>query len=499
MWLLLPLVCLGAGPLRPGPIRFEDVAARAGVPHVVRNSETPERSQVEPMFAGVALFDADGDGRLDIYVCNGATIPGLAKADESFSNRLYRNRGALRFEDVTEAAGVAGAGYSMGAAAADYDNDGDVDLYVTGVNRNLLYRNRGDGTFEDATVAAGVEGALEGYGKAWAVGAGWLDYDHDGDLDLFVVNYCVWSVEKDHRCGAPKPGYRTYCHPDMYDPLPNILYRNEGDGTFQEVATWTGCGLDENGAAQAGMGVAVGDATGNGALDIFVNHFSEDFSTLWQGLGGGLFEDISRKSGVGPATYTTLAWGTAFPDLDNDGDLEIPVLNGHIYPQINDHPELIGTYEQRNILLDNPGPGTSPMFVDVTEASGPGFQQVLSSRGLAMADYDDDGDLDMLLTHLDAPPSLLRNDSEVGSWLIVVCEDERGGIIPIGTEVEVTAGGRTQWRDIASGDSYMSTHDPRPHFGLGGAETVEEIKVTWPDQTTSVRTNVPARQILRIM
>jgi hypothetical protein len=207
---------------------------------------------------------------------------------------------------------------------------------------------------------------------------------------------------------------------------------------------------------------------------------------------------VSRKTGVGPATYTTLAWGTALCDLDNDGDLEIPIMNGHIYPQLNDHPELIGTYEQRNILLDNRGPDASPMFVDVTADAGPGFEQVLSSRGLAVADYDDDGDLDLLLTHLDAPPSLLRNDSAGGSWLTVVCEDEQGGIVPIGTEVEVTAGGRTQWRDIASGDSYMSTHDPRPHFGLGDAETVDEVRVTWPDKTLSVRKDVPARQLLRI-
>jgi hypothetical protein len=214
--LLLPALCLGFAAPAAAQIRFADIASSAGVHHVVRNSESPDRYQIEPMIAGVALFDYDNDGRLDLYFCNGARVPGLEKSDASFSNRLYRNGPGLEFKDVSERAGVAGAGFSMGVAAGDYDNDGWTDLYVTGVNRNILYRNRGDGTFEDVTSHAGVSGELTGHGKAWAVGAGWFDYDNDGNLDLFVVNYCVWSVEKDRRCGAPKAGYRTYCHPDMY-------------------------------------------------------------------------------------------------------------------------------------------------------------------------------------------------------------------------------------------------------------------------------------------
>jgi len=331
--------------------------------------------------------------------------------------------------------------------------------------RDHFFRNEG-GRFVDATAEAGMEDKGRGFG--FSVRA--FDFDADRDLDLYVAN----------------------------DSDPNYLYRNEGDGTFQEVATWTGLALDENGAAQASMGVAVGDADGDGLLDVFVNHFSEDISTLYRGLGGGLYEDMSRRSGVGPATFTPLSWGTALVDLDNDGDLDLPVMNGHIYPQINEHPELIGTYEQGNLLLENRGKDATPMFVDRSAEAGSGFAEVRSSRGLAVADYDDDGDLDLLITNLDAPPSLLRNEGRSGSWLVVVCEDERGGIIPIGTEVRVRAGGRTQWRDIASGDSYMSTHDSRPHFGLGDAETVEEVVVTWPDGTKSVREGVPARQLLRV-
>jgi hypothetical protein len=289
---------------------------------------------------------------------------------------------------------------------------------------------------------------------------------------------------------------------DVYvanDSDPNYLYRNDGKGHFTEVATWTGCALDENGAAQASMGVAIGDATGDGLLDIFVNNFSEDFSTLYRGLGGGLYEDISRKSGVGPATYKTLAWGASLSDLDADGDLDITIMDGHIYPQIDRHPELIGTYAQPMLLLENRGPQAQPMFVDVHESAGPGFQPpYFSNRGLAVGDYDDDGRLDLLVTRLDGPPALLHNESAVGSWLAVTLEDERGGICPIGAEVRVTAGGRTQWRDVAAGDSYMSTHDPRPHFGLGEATVADLVEVRWPDGTKSVRRSVPARQYLRV-
>jgi hypothetical protein len=331
-----------------------------------------------------------------------------------------------------------------------------------------FFRNDG-GHFVDATLEAGLEDKALAFGFSVRV----ADFNGDGFPDIYVAN----------------------------DSDPNYLYRNDGKGHFTEIGTWTGCALDENGAAQASMGVAVGDVTGDGILDIFVNNFSEDFSTLYRGLPGGLFEDVSKKSGVGPATYKTLAWGASFSDLDNDGDLDIVVVNGHIYPQLDRHPELIGTYAQRNILLDNRGPlgkDAVPLFVDVTDSAGPGWQAKRSHRGLAVADYDNDGDLDLLITSLDAPPELLRNDSRVGAWLVVTLEDRKGGIVPIGARVRVNAGGRTHWRDVASGDSYMSSHDPRPHFGLGDAAFADEVEVLWPDGTKSLRTRVPTRQQLRI-
>ncbi len=327
------------------------------------------------------------------------------------------------------------------------------------------FRNDG-GTFVDATLAAGLEDRALAFG--FAVRA--IDIDLDGDVDLYVAN----------------------------DSDANYLYRNEGNGTFREIGTWAGCGLDEKGAAQASMGIAAGDVTGDGRWDLFVTNFAEDFSTLYAGAAGDVFEDVSRVTGIGPMTFRPMSWGTAFADFDNDGDLDLVVANGHIYPQIDKHPELVGTFAQRSLYAENLGPGVIPQFRDATGEAGPGFEALRSSRGLAVGDYDNDGDPDLVLTNLDAPPRLLRNDGTSGAWLTVIVEDKRGGVGPIGTLVTVKAGGRTQRRDIASGDSYLSTHDPRPHFGLGSATTVDEVDVRWPDGSHTMRKNVPARQMLRV-
>ncbi len=434
---------------------------------MVRNSETPERYQIEPMIAGVALFDYDGDGRLDIYVCNGATIPGLEKTGEALWNRLYRNRGDLAFEDVTEDAGVAGAGYSMGAAAGDYDNDGHVDLYVTGVNRNTLYRNRGDGTFEDATARAGVEGTLEGHGKAWAVGAGWLDHDHDGDLDLLVVNYCVWSVDLDQRCGAPKPGYRTYCHPDMYDPLPNILYRNEGDGSFTDVSAesgigahlgkgmglafadydadgwldvfvsndawrnflfrnlgdgrfeetglYAGVGYIDAGRPVSGMGADFRDYDGDGWPDIFMTALSNETFPLFRNAGNGMFRDETFGSLLGGLTLPWGGWGVGMVDLDNDGWLDLFTAGGHV--QSNEELYSSRSSRQSNRVFRNLGDGT---FGDVTPGAGEDFQQVGLHRGAAFGDLDDDGRIDAVVTRLNEPVEVFHNQTEnAGHFLLL--------------------------------------------------------------------------------
>jgi hypothetical protein len=536
-----------AAPAARASFRFVDVAAEVGLTRVVLAGRPGKDHLLDSAGTGAAWLDYDGDGLLDCYVVNDWRIEG-DRVVERGRNALYHQRPDHTFEDVTDAAGVGGEGqWGAGAFVADYDGDGWPDILVTSFGRNVLYRNRGDGRFENVAREVGLES------PGWNTGAAWFDADGDGDLDVYIAAYIDTTLEeilaarprlpwrglamvavgpfglegaRDHffrndgrhfvdatvEAGMEDKGrgfgfsVRAFDFDgdgdlDVYvanDSDPNCLYRNEGHGTFTEVATWTGLALDENGAAQASMGVSVGDATGDGLLDVLVNNFSEDFSTLYRGLGAGLYEDVSRASGVGPATYRTLAWGADLADLDNDRDLDLAVMNGHIYPQIDEHPEIIGTYEQKNLLLENRGPQAAPMFVDVTDTAGPGFQEVLSSRGLAVADYDDDGDLDLLITQLDAPPSLLRNESRAGSWLIVAGEDGNGGVLPIGTTVRVTTGGRTQSRDVASGDSYMSTHDPRAHFGLGDAETVDRVEVRWPDGTTSVRENLAARRILRI-
>ena len=540
---LLTCACDRA-PAGGGRFRFVDVAPEAGVTRVVLAGRPGKEHLLDSAGSGAAFLDYDRDGRLDLYIVNGWRLDG-SRIVERGRNALYHGLPGGRFEDVTDRAGVSGEGeWGAGVAVADYDADGWPDLFVTNFGRNVLYRNRGDGTFENAAGRLGVEA------PGWNTGAAFFDADGDGDLDLYVASYIDCTLDDVLHAkptldwkglekvafgpfglkGAPdhffrSDGGRRFVDAtveagledrglaygfavraadydddgdlDLYvanDSDPNYLYRNEGNGTFREIGVWSGCALDANGAAQASMGIAVGDVSGDGLPDIFVTNFAEDFSTLYRGLGNGLFEDASEETGVGPITYKPMSWGAAFADFDNDGDLDLVVANGHIYPQIDRHPEVVGTFKQKNLLLENRG-GT---FHDVTASAGPGFEADNSGRGLAIGDYDNDGDLDILITSLDAPPALLRNDGAGGSWLEVICETPGGPAIPIGASVTVTAAGRAQRRDVASGDSYMSSHDPRLHFGLGGAERVEKIDVRWPDGTHSIRENVPARQAITI-
>jgi hypothetical protein len=528
--------------------QFTDVAATAGLTRPLLAGRPGKDHLLDSAGAGAAFLDFDRDGRLDLFLPNGWRLDG-ARITERGKFALYRGLPDGTFKDVTDEAGVGGEGeWGSGAFVADYDRDGWPDILVTTFGKNLLYRNLGNGRFENVAAKVGVEA------PGWNTGAAFFDADGDGDLDLYIAAYidCTlqsvldaeptldWKgLEKvafgpfgmkgaaDHffrnengtrfvdataEAGLEDKAlgfgfavraidYDDDGDLDIYvanDSDPNYLYRNEGNGVFKEVGTWAGCALDRNGAAQAGMGATAGDLTGDGIADIFVTNFAQDFSTLYRGLGRGAFEDASSETGVGPMTFRSLSWGTAAVDLDNDGDLDLVIANGHIYPQIDRHPEVIGTYAQRTLLLENLGPAARPMFRDATAEAGPGFEPLRAGRGLAAGDYDNDGDVDMLVTNLDGPPALLRNDSPGGNWLTVVCDDGRGNIAPLGTRVTIRAGGRTQWRDIAAGDSYMSTPDPRPHFGLGAATTVEEVDVRWPDGTHSVRRNVPARQFLAV-
>ena len=528
--------------------RLVDVAARAGITRVLLAGRPDKDHLLDSSGGGASFLDYDRDGRLDVYLVNGWRLEG-SQVVEKGRNALYHGKADGSFEDVTDAAGVGGEGqWAQGVAVADYDNDGWPDILVTTFGRNVLYRNLGNGRFQDVAKDVGIES------PGWNTGASFFDADGDGWLDLYVASYIDVSIEQVLAArpslswrgletvafgpfglkGAPDHFFRNDRGKrfvdatlaagmedkatgfgfgvraadftgdgriDVYvanDSDPNYLYRNEGGGVFKEVATWSGAALDENGAAQASMGLALGDVDGDGVPDLFTTNFSEDFSTLYHGLGGGMFEDVSKASGVGAATFKPLSWGTAFADLDNDGALDLLVANGHIYPQIDKHPELIGTYAQKTLLLENKSRPGQPLFRDASAEAGPGLEPARAYRGAAIGDYDNDGRLDVLLTSLDAPPALLHNEGRTGSWLTVACEGAHGEPNPLGTVVTIRAGGRSQSQDIASGDSFLSTHDPRPHFGLGAAEKVDELDVRWPDGTHSRRRDVPARQILKI-
>jgi hypothetical protein len=429
------------------------------------------------------VADYDNDGWVDILLTNFGP------------NVLYRNRGDGTFENVAARAGIESPGWNTGAAFLDAEGDGDLDLYMAayidctlqevlaarptlswkGVDKVALgpfglkgapdhfFLNDGAGRFTDATESAGLTDLALAYG----LGVRAADFDGDGDLDIYVAN----------------------------DSNANYLYRNEGNATFTETALWSGAAFDAHGAAQAGMGVTAGDSDGDGFLDIFVTNFAEDFSTLYKGDGHGFFEDRSAANGVGRATFKPLSWGTVMADLDNDGDLDLVVANGHIYPQVDRHPQFGLTYAQTNLLLENDGRGR---FTDASAGAGSGFAALGLSRGMAAGDYDNDGDLDLLVSRLDAPPALLRNDSQRGNWLTVTLSAPAGKDTLIGAQVRVTVGGRTLLRDLSSSDSYLSSPDPRLSFGLGAASTVERIEVRWPDGTRSTRENIAANQFLEI-
>jgi len=535
-----------SAPAKPaGGFRFVDVAREAGITRVVLSGRPGKDHLLDSAGTGVAWLDYDRDGRLDAYIVNGWKLDG-ERVVEKGRNALYRNRGDGTFEDVTDRAKVAGEGHwGSGVAVADYDGDGRPDILVTNFGPNVLYRNRGNGTFENVAGKAGIEV------PGWNTGAAFFDADGDGDLDLYIAGYVDCTLEEVLRAkpvldwkgvdrvavgpfglpGAPdhfflsdgKGRFREATEEagltdkglaygfavraadfdgdgdmDLYvanDSDPNYLYRNEGNGKFREVGLWSGAALSAGGAAQAGMGVAVGDYNGDTFLDIFVNNFAEDYSTLYRGDGKGFFEDVSEPAGVAQPTFKVLSWGAVFADLDSDGDEDLAIASGHIYPQVDAHPEFGITYAQRNLLLENTGDGR---FADATDRSGPGFALVQPSHGLAAGDYDSDGDLDLLISNLDGPPNLLRNDSERGSWLTVALEVPPGGGTVIGTRVVAKVGDRTLVRDLSSSESFLSVNDPRLHFGLGNARSVDRLEVLWADGTRTVLTNVEADRFVTV-
>lgn len=518
------------------PIQFRNVAPSGGVNFTLENDPTPEKRLVETMAGGVAAFDYDGDGLTDIYFTNGAALPSLEKTSPKYWNRLYRNLGDFHFQDVTEKAGVAGAGYSMGAAAADYDNDGHADLFVTGVGRNILYHNRGDGTFEDVTAHSGIKSS------PWSIGAAWFDYDNDGLLDLFVVNYLKWSPNSEPYCGDASRQLRVYCSPRVYDGLSNTLYHNEGNGKFKDVS-------QESGIAAfigKGMGVAIGDYDGDGLMDIFVTNdkmrnflfhnlghgkFEEvgmqagvalldtgnpisgmgaDFRDydndglpdiafsalagetfpLFRNLGRGLFEDVTYSSNMALDSRVYSGFGLGMFDFNNDGWKDIFTANSHV----NDRVELYEAtpYKLHNSVFLNRGNGT---FQDVSDTAGQDFLTPRAHRGAAFADFNNDGRIDAIVTSLGDAPELWQNvTAGENSWLIFKLEGTRSNRDGIGAQIRVDG----QSNHMTSALSYASSSNFGVHFGIGKLKQAKKIEIRWPSGRKQVLTNVPTNQVLRV-
>jgi hypothetical protein len=517
---------------RVAPV-FDDVTAKAGIRFTHASGAAGDKYMFETFGSGVAWIDYDNDGLVDLYFVNGA--PGS-------SNALYRNAGNGTFEDVTRRSGTAASdtrAYKTGVAVGDYDNDGRLDLYLTAFGPNVLYRNNGDGTFSDVTAAAGVAGGP----NEWSTSTGFLDYDRDGDLDLYVTNYLDFRTDENPWCGQRTPGYRMYCNPTIFDGVAdrlfrnngngtftdvsrqagvanpagkglgvvfcdfdrdadtdiyvandlvrNFLYRNDGDGTFQDVAYAAGVGFDMNGKPQAGMGVECGDVDGNGYPELFVTNFSEELNTLYENRGAGLFEDVSQKAGLGSG-YVPLGFGTKLFDVDNDGDLDIHVTNGHVIDNITLYQPSL-TYEQRDLLYENVG----GRFADISKEAGAALQVPRVGRGLAVADFDNDGNLDVVITSVGRPAALLRNTGRARhNWLQIRAVGRGSNSFGLGATVRLHTEGRPQVREINNVASYLSANDTRLHFGVGRWTSIPQLEVLWPSGRRQVLRDVTANQIL---
>jgi hypothetical protein len=513
----------------PAPhIEFTDVTRQSGIRFT--NFSSPDKKYiVESMPGGVAFFDFDNDGRLDIYLVNSYTVEAALAHRPRPKAALYRNLGNGRFEDVAARAGVDDPGWAMGVAVADYDNDGLDDLYVTCFGPNRLYHNRGDGTFEDVTEKAGVGDVR------FSTGAAWGDYDRDGYLDLFVANYVDFKLDdlpefgKGKLCqyrGVPvqcgprglagagdtlyhNNGNGTFTDiskkagvddavgyyglgatwtdlnddgwPDLFvanDATPNYAYINKRDGTFREEGLALGVAVDENGTEQGSMGISLGDYDRDGLLDLVVTNFSDQYNTIYHRNRDGTFTDLSRRTKTANASMPYVGWGTKFFDYDNDGWLDLFVANGHVYPQIEGaYPG--GYYRQRKLFYRNLRDGT---FEEIAAQSGKALMDPRASRGCAFGDFDQDGDVDIIVNDLDGPPMLLRNDggSQSGHWLRLLLRGTKSNRNAVGAKVKVVTGSLTQVDEVRSGDSYLSHSEWQLHFGLGTSTVVDEITILWP-------------------
>jgi hypothetical protein len=545
--LFVPVLCLLVlAQSTVGPITFEDIAERAGVHFVVANSPTPEKHQPETMPAGVALFDFDGDGLLDIYLVNGAEMPLLVKTGPRFSNRLFHNNGHGSFTDVTEHARVAGAGYGMGAAVGDYDNDGRPDLFVANVNGNQLFHNNGDGTFTEVTAKAGVSGAMHNGRKMWSIAAGWFDYDRDGLLDLWVVNYCDWDPSNEPSCLGING--RGYCHPNSFPPLTNTLYRNNGDGTFTDVSAETGVGkvegrgmgvafadydndgwpdvfvandnspnllfhniegkrfeemgiqagvaYNDDGNVLAGMGVDFRDVNNDGLPDLWHTAIENETFPLYMNTAKGTFLNATQPSRLANLTRPMSGWSNAIVDLDNDGWKDLVVARSNVMDNIEEVSKHF-RYAEPNSVFRNLGNG---QFEDVSATAGADFTRAAPHRGLAYGDLDNDGRVDLVITALGAPVSVLRNVTQTRNhWILLKLTGTRSNRMGLGAQIRVTTDdGRKLYNEATTSTGYAASSDSRVHFGLGGSRVIREIEIRWPSGTRQLLQNVTADQVLAV-
>ena len=510
---------------------FEEVADRSGIDFVHRSGHADRYLFPEIMAGGVGLLDYDNDGHLDIYFVQGGQLDSPTTSTQG--NRLYRNRGDATFEDVTERAGVGDVGYGMGCACGDYDADGDVDIYVTNFGPNKLYRNNGDGTFTDVSREAGVDDS------SWSSSALFMDYDGDGRLDLFVVNYIRWSPGREQDCFS-RGGLKDYCHPSVYHaPASDTLYRNRGDGSFDNVSLrcgidrafgtglgvasgdfdgdgridlyvandgmpnqlwinaadgrftdeslFAGCAVNQHGVAEAGMGVTSIDVDDDGDLDLFLSHLRAETNTLYVN-DAGMFDDATAAFGLAGASLARTGFGLGFADFDLDGALDLYVANGRVMladPRLDpDDP-----YAEPNLLFSRRSGGR---FKEILPCGGTTPVLTATSRGAALGDIDNDGDIDIVVVNKDAPAYLLRNvaadrartrdGGRRNNWIMLRLVDVHGSDA-IGARVRVDAGDRSWWRSVQPGYGYCSSHDPRVHVGLGQRGAVDMVWVRWPDGT----------------
>jgi hypothetical protein len=522
--------------------QFVDVAAKAGITLMNICGGASKDYIVEANGNGAAFFDYDNDGNMDVLIVNGSTLDNYKKGGDQMV-ALYKNKGGT-FVDVTREAGLAKRGWGMGVCAGDYNNDGYQDLYITAYGSAVLFRNNGNGTFTDVTREAGVTNVH------WSTNCAFGDYDRDGHLDLYVANYMTFDEKivpkrgKDPKCkflgidvfcgpqglqgepdvlfhnngngtftdvtksaGIKDPNYYGFGvqfsdfdndgWPDIYvanDGNPNLLFHNNRNGTFSEMGVLSGAGLNEAGRAQSGMGVAVGDYDGNGLFDIFVTNFANDTNTLYQNLGKMLFADVTSPAGLGEVSLQYLGWGTGLEDFDNDGLPDIFVANGHVYPQV-DAFETGQHYAQRKELYRNLGGGK---FKEIGRESAD-LVIPKSSRGAVFGDFDNDGNMDVLVINMNDRPSLFHNEGGTQNhWITMRLKGTRSNRDAIGARVEILAGGKTQVSEVRSGGSYLSNNDVRIHFGLGSASKVERIRIRWPNGNTEDLPGMSADQFITI-